>query len=121
MDKLLTLEQAAARRDTGMERAVARADRAVEFWSEDAYAFVFEICSMLKSPKAKEHGLSSATTFLTEDVRAYAEKRGLTPPPDQRAWGAVMQRAAKHGLIRRIGYMPARSSNLSPKALWAAC
>lgn len=102
-----TYSQAAARRDDGMQRAVQHADAVDMFWSETAYAHVFDFCK-------------TQTTFLTEDARAFAEGRGLNPPPDGRAWGAVMQRAARNGLMRKVGYAPAKSSNLSPKVLWEA-
>ena len=102
-----TYSEAAARRDFGIERAIDHADRTDVFWSDTAYAHVMEFCRVQKA-------------FLTEEARAFAESRGLNPPPDGRAWGAVMRRAAKNGLIQRIGYKPAKSSNLSPKCLWGA-
>jgi hypothetical protein len=37
--------------------------------------------------------------FTCEMVRAYAEKAFLSTPPDKRAWGRVMQRAAAEGWI----------------------
>ena len=46
--------------------------------------------------------------FTVEDARELA---GLEAPTDRRAWGAVVNRAARRGLIRRVGYAPARSSN----------
>lgn len=58
-------------------------------------------------------------TFLAEDLRYKAEERLKERPKDPRNWGAVMRMAAKEKLIRRQGYAPARSSNQSPKVLWA--
>lgn len=58
--------------------------------------------------------------FMTEDLREQVEPIiGL--PHDGRAWGHIIQSAARAGWIRRVGYAPARSSNLSPKPLWEAC
>jgi hypothetical protein len=102
-----TYSQAAARRDDGMQRAVEHADAVDLFWSERAYGHVMDFCR-------------TKITFLTEDARAFAEGRGLQAPPDGRAWGAVMQRAARNGLMKKAGYAPAKSSNLSPKVLWEA-
>lgn len=98
---------AAERRDDGMTRAVQHADAVELFWSESAYAHLMDFCRTQKA-------------FLTEEARQFAEGRGLTNPPDSRAWGAVIRRAAKNGLIQRIGYKPAKSSNLAPKCLWGA-
>ncbi len=58
-------------------------------------------------------------TFLAEDCREFAEADGLTCPPDSRAWGGVMRRALREGIIVRAGYAPACSSNGSPKCLWS--
>ena len=102
-----TYSKAAERRDDGMQRAVEHADAVDMFWSDTAYAHVMDFCRL-------------KDTFLTEDARAFAEGRGLNPPPDGRAWGAVMRRAAKNGLMKKCGYAPAKSSNLSPKVLWEA-
>ena len=99
--------EAGARRDDGMQRAVEHADAVEVFWSESAYSHLRDFCRL-------------QTSFLTEEAREFAESRGLTPPPDGRAWGAVIRRAAKDGLIQRIGYKPAKSSNLAPKCLWGA-
>lgn len=50
--------------------------------------------------------LHGATMQL--DLIAYAEQR--------RDHG--IQRAARLGIIRRVGYAPAKSSNLAPKCTW---
>lgn len=60
-------------------------------------------------------------SFLVEDVREYATGRGLPDDVvDQRKWGSVIKQASNDGLIVSIGTMKARSSNYSPKTLWAA-
>lgn len=56
--------------------------------------------------------------FLAEDVRQEAERDGMEPAPDSRAWGAVMRRAAAQGKIESCGYAPAKSSHMSPKVQW---
>ena len=102
-----TYSEAGARRDEGIQNSVEHADRVEMFWSESAYGHLMDYCRLQQA-------------FLTEEAREFAESRGLTPPPDSRAWGAVIRRAAKNGLIQRVGYKPAKSSNLSPKCLWGA-
>lgn len=97
-------EIARIRRDDGIQRA---ADHADDAWRERAIGYV------------RLHAAVHAE-FLAEDVRAVAEHDGLPPPPDGRAWGSVMQTAARRGIVKRVGYAPARSSNLSPKVLWGS-
>lgn len=99
----LAIDFARARRDDGIERA---GDHAGDRWKRSARGYLLEFLTVRPS------------TFLAEDVRAFAELRGLETPPDGRAWGAVMQAAARERLIAKVGYAPARSSNLSPKVLW---
>lgn len=110
MTEVITRADAAALRDLGIERAVDRADREKADWSDDAHRALERYCQA-----------HAGQRFLTEDVREWAEKLELVAAPDNaRAWGAVMQRAQRYGLIRSVGYAPARSSNLSPKVLWHA-
>ncbi len=101
-------ELARARRDDGMERAGRHADAEHKDWRDKALGYV------------RLYAVASTGPFLTEDVRVEAEKDGLPLPPDRRAWGSVLQRAAREGIVTRAGYAPAHSSNLSPKCLWAA-
>jgi len=76
-------------RDAGMKQAVDHADQVHERWSDKAYAFLLAY-------------LRSGMEFMAEDVRAASE--GIVPePPSKRAWGSIIRRAAKAGLIRKIG------------------
>lgn len=59
--------------------------------------------------------------FMAEDVRHEAERSKKVPsPPDRRAWGAIILRAAKARLIVRTGYASNKdpSCHGSPKAVW---
>jgi hypothetical protein len=56
--------------------------------------------------------------FLVEEVRAYAEDRGLPPPLDGRAWGHVIKAAHRNKYVQTCGFAAAKSSNGSPKVLW---
>jgi hypothetical protein len=58
--------------------------------------------------------------FLGEEARASAELAGLAEPADKRAWGGIFQKARRLGMIERVGYRAALSSNSSPKVLWRA-
>lgn len=106
----LTIEDAIARRDEGISRAAEHAERVAEGWGRRARGYLLEYIA------SKPRG----TTFLAEDVREFAEERGIDSPPDGRAWGHVMQAAKREGTIISRGYAPARSSNLSGKVLWGA-
>jgi len=104
----LSREMAEEAAETGMLLAAAHADREIGNWSEEALNF-FRLYSTIKPDG-----------FLTEDARAWAEKIGLPPPPDGRAWGYIARRASREGFVRSAGYEKARSSNNSPKVLWRA-
>ena len=58
--------------------------------------------------------------FMAEEVREYATKRGLPPAPHLRAWGAVMQRAQKAGIIRWCGnrQVKNRKAHSATASLW---
>ena len=105
----VTYETAEAKRNAGMERAVEHADRVVESWSDEAYRYLQDFCR-----------ISEGERFIIEDARLWAAGQGFESPTDERAWGAVIRRAAANGMIRKVGYAPARSSNLSPKCQWEA-
>lgn len=108
-----SIKGAADKRELGIQRSVDRADANIIGWSTDAASHVAQFC-------VRKKDLIFDANFLAEDVREWCEINGLSAPTDGRAWGSVMRRAAKAGLIRPVGYAPSRSSNLSPKVLWRA-
>lgn len=95
--------------DTGgaIQAAVNHADVVAPGWSDGAYAAL--------RAYAKANSL-----FKSEDVRRHAHASGLPQPPDARAWGAVFQRAARDGLIRRVGYGKSmnRVAHGRPATVW---
>ena len=103
----LTLEEgiARARRDDGIQRS---GDHAGENWRGSARGYLLEYLATTNGP------------FLAEDVRKFAESRQFAKPPDGRAWGMVFLAASREHLIVKVGYAPAKSSNLSPKVQWRA-
>lgn len=59
-------------------------------------------------------------TFMTEDIRKWSHERGCPMPPDGRAWGGIILRAAKKERIKAVGYAPMKSRNChgDPKTVW---
>lgn len=103
MSDQLSIDFVRARRDDGIARAI---EHAGDRWKRLARGYLVEYLA----------GRRIGDDFLAEHVRDFAA--GLESPPDGRAWGHVMRAASREGLIRNVGYAPARSSNLSPKVLW---
>lgn len=95
-------------RDKGMQRAVEHADRVEDGWGQVAYSAVRQF--LVRQPPFR--------SFTTEDVREWAK---LKEPPDRRAWGAVMVRAVRGGLIHKVGYRPHRdpSRHKGVSTVWA--
>lgn len=96
-------------RDLGMNQALNHANSVIPEWSETALKCLISYLY-----------LRGNEPFLAEDVRAYGQCIGLEAPPSERAWGGVMTRAARAGLIEAIGY--AKTSNplahRTPASLW---
>jgi hypothetical protein len=110
---MITQPEAEALRDIGMALSEQKANRDSDGWTERAMLCVARWChANWDDPDRK---------FLIEEVRDWGEHWGFIDAPENaRAWGAVARRCAKEGIIRKAGYLPARSSNLSPKVAWMA-
>lgn len=102
MTHQLDLLAARVRRDIGINRAEDHQEAVVTGWVEDTARLLTEWAAA-RGP------------FLAEDFRA---SNIYEKPEESRAFGAVFRYAAKRNWIRRLGYAPAKSSNLSPKCLW---
>lgn len=102
------IDRAAIARDLGILRSGTRAERIIPGWQAKALYCLERYLTQL--PARHE--------FLAEEFVSYATIAGLETPPDGRAYGTVMQQAARKGLILKVGYRVALSSNLSPKTLW---
>lgn len=91
-----------------MLKASAHADRVSDKWTERSMELF------------KLYGRMRRDGFMTEDVRAWAEKLGMDQPPDNRAWGLVARRLVNEGFIEPIGYGKQRSATChgSPKTIW---
>jgi len=86
------IEVGRAARDDAMRRAADHADKQHADWTGQAYRALLDFLD-----------LNGSSPFMTEDVRAFVAF-ALVDPPDSRAWGAVIKRASRAGLIERIGY-----------------
>ena len=93
-------------RDKGIQTAIDSADLHNENWSLIAYDF------LLKYIKTNKE-------FLTEDVRMEAEKV-IPNPPSKRAWGGIIVKAVKSGLIKRVGYRCVKNpiAHMANATLW---
>lgn len=101
---------ATERRDDGIARAVDHADRVSHAWSVLAYQTLIEYLNFTHNVVGDD------LAFLAEDFTGYALARHVPKPPDNRAFGAIIQRAARAGLIVKAGYREDRYC--SPKTLW---
>ena len=80
-------------RDRAIQAAVDHADKQSPKWSEAALEFVRGYCAIHKLP------------FVCDELRAWAEQRGLQEPPTRMAWGSVMVQAKKAGYIAKMGFV----------------
>lgn len=103
MTEQLDLVEACLRRDVGISRV---REAAGHEWVEIAATYLREYARR-----------SYGQPFLIEDA---ADVFTGPRPPNPKAWGPAVLTASKRGWIRKAGYAPARSSNLSPKCLWRA-
>ena len=102
--------EAEALRDEGIQRAIDHADRVESEWSDRAYGMLVRY--------ARQKG--SGAKITSEAVRNHAEWFGLPTPPDKRAWGAVILRAARAGVIHKAGWTTANDPKVhcNPVSLW---
>lgn len=83
-------------RDKGIKLALDHADKVIDNWGEKAYVLL------------KEFLRTNKGNFMAEDFRlSVADK--IDAPPHNRAFGGIFMRAAKAGLIERVGYAPVKN------------
>lgn len=102
----LDLFQSRTNRDLGIKKAEDHANKTHDNWVDKAYEFLMQYVRHDKE-------------FLTEQVREAS--RGIVPePPSKRAWGAVIIRAVKRGIIKRKGYALVSNpkAHRTPATLW---
>ena len=93
-------------RDKGIKQAIDNADDTHERWSEKAYKFL-------------TNWIKTQYEFMTEDVRLASEKT-VPIPPSNRAWGGVVVRASRAGLISRVGFSSVKNvkAHRTPATVW---
>lgn len=102
--------QAELLRDESIQRAVDHADRVTSEWSDRAYGMLVRYV----------RALGSGARVTSEAIRNYAEWHDLPTPPDKRAWGAVVLKAARAGVIEKAGWTTANDPKVhcNPVSLW---
>lgn len=103
----MSINFARAARDEGISRAVDRADRAVAGWSDLAFEFIKLFAQQ-----------SGGNEFIGRDIVVAAKSYGLIQPPNDKAWGGPIQRAARAGIIRRVGAAPDPNRHMVLVPLW---
>lgn len=108
---LFDAAEAKRRAEQGAKRALDHANRVNDGWAERALEKLAEYIVT-----------TEGSTFMAEDVRVKAYAGGLEPAPDNRAWGAVMKKAEKRGLIKweRFGTTKAKRCHRNPAGVWRA-
>jgi hypothetical protein len=91
----------------GMANAIEHADRVSARWSAQA-GQLLRIFSQIKPE------------FMAEDMRVWAHREGLPLPPDPRAWGAVVHRAVREGVIvcDRFEMTKIKPAHATPRPVW---
>lgn len=101
---------AQSERDSGIATAVNHANAVTYKWSEAAYTFLKHFLTTTSEP------------FLVEEVRSYAAELDFPLPPSARAWGGIIARASKEGIVENCGYRKTTNvkAHCTPAALWRA-
>jgi hypothetical protein len=104
LDILTAIEE----RDKGIEKAVTHANDVVDNWSDKAYSLLLEFIDSVPGE------------FMVEDLRAYAAMKDFPLPPSARAWGHVILRAARNGVVESNGFGKTKNkkAHRTPAAMW---
>tara|TARA_R100000963_G_C4635601_1_gene99813 strand:- start:772 stop:1125 length:354 start_codon:yes stop_codon:yes gene_type:complete len=97
-------------RDKGMKQALDNANDNHRDWSAKAYSFLLEFINNVYLVN---------DLFMAEDIRR--ESKGIVPePPSNRAWGAIIRRAVKDGLIQRNSFKSVKNpkAHATPATEW---
>jgi hypothetical protein len=92
----------------GIDQAAAGADREISGWSTTAFEFI-------RSYAIAHRGQQ----YIGHDIVQASIAAGVVQPSNPKAWGAPIQRAAREGVIVRVGYSPDPNRHTNPVPLWA--
>lgn len=81
-------------RDDGMNMALLNAESKNPGWQLDAMFYLLRFLDSINKD------------FQVEEVRSFAHQQGLAIPPTFRAWGGIVKKAVKEGLIKKVGIAP---------------
>lgn len=87
------------------KEATERADADTPTWSQRAYDYLVMFAKQRKED------------FLGEEVIYSSRSAGVPDVADRRAWGSCFSKAARNGVIRRVGWSTA-TKNSSAKPVW---
>jgi hypothetical protein len=90
--------------EQGMRRTLSAAERRTPGWGDIAYEFLRDYA------KVNER----FTGWMV--VRSAAER--IPEPPNPKAWGSVIQKAARAGVIRKVGTTPDVHRHGNPIPVW---
>lgn len=90
----------------GMDRALSGAESVVPKWGETAYQFLVEY--------ARRHQRFAGWMC----VKSAALDPNFPQPPNEKAWGGPIQKAARRGVIRRVGTTEDPHRHANPVPLW---
>ena len=93
-------------RDKGIKQAINNANDTHNRWSDKAYKFLTK-------------WIKTQYEFMAEDVRIAAEKE-IPKPPSNRAWGGIILKASRAGLINRVGFSNVKNAKAhkTPASIW---
>lgn len=106
LDLLFTAEDL---RDTGIKMALDHAEEKAPTWGERCFQLLLDYMKINNQP------------FMVEYFRQWTEGK-IEDPPSKRAFGGIITKAAKAGLVKQVGW--AKTSNYkahkTPAAVWVA-
>lgn len=103
----LTLDDAREGRDKGIADALDHADHEVKHWRDLAYTYLVSYC--------RRHG----EIFTGEDAVDASKRDRMIEPPNDKAWGGVIKRAALAGVIVKVDTNGVRrKGHTSPCPRW---
>ena len=106
----LDLFTASELKNAGIQLAIQHAENKHEGWADEALNHLADFVRTRRTP------------FMCEEVREYAEKRGLPKSPSNRAWGSIVQAAKKRQLIKHVGFSQVSNprAHMANASLWLA-